>query len=319
MTGDAAPPGDAPKPDTRAGGVAFSLAAYASWGIVPLYWKLLHRVAPIEILAHRVTWSLLFVGALALGLGGRAPIVGAFRARRTLALLAGTAALISFNWGLFIWAVTSGHLADASLGYFVNPLVSVALGTLVLGEKLRPMQKAAVALASVGVLVLVVGGAGFPWIGLSLAGSFGAYGLLRKIAPVEATVGLFVETVLVSPIAIGFLGLRFFSGASVLTTGTPLEIALAIGSGVITGLPLVWFSAGARRLPLSTVGLLQYVAPTLQLLIAVAVFGEQVERAKWAAFGAIWTALVVFSVDMLRRARRPPVDSRLPTVTDPAR
>jgi len=301
----------------RASGVAFAIAAYFSWGLVALYWKRLQRVAPTEIVAHRVVWSFVFVGVLALFISGRGAMARAFRDGRTLGLLLGSAALIAFNWGLFIWAVNNGHLADVSLGYFINPLVSVGLGTLVLGESLRRLQKGAVVLASLGVLVLVAGGAGFPWIGLCLAGSFGAYGLLRKIARVEALVGFFIETCFLGPAAIAFLFYRVTARESVFVTGTTTECVLSIGSGVITALPLVWFAAAARRLPLSTVGLIQYIAPTLQLSLAVGLFGEHVEPMKWAAFGLIWVALGIFTFDMLSGQSRSPVDTRPPRVTDP--
>ncbi len=287
----------------RASGVVFAVGAYGAWGVVALYWKQLASVDPFEVLAHRVAWSLLFVGALAVALGGWPELRKTLTTPSRMPLLIATATLISFNWGLFIWAVHEGHLADVSLGYFVNPLVSVGLGTMVLKETLRRAQKGAVALASAGVVLLVVSGAGFPWIGLSLAASFGAYGLLRKIAPVEATVGLFVETLLVSPIAVFHLARRTLAGEGVLAHGEPRLVLLAIGSGVITALPLVWFAAAARRLPLSSLGLLQYIAPSLQLALAVHVFGEHVERPKWAAFGMIWAGLAVFTIDLVRGSR----------------
>ena len=294
----------------RASGVAFAIAAYFSWGLVALYWKRLQRVAPTEIVAHRVVWSFVFVGVLALFISGRGAMARAFRDGRTLGLLLGSAALIAFNWGLFIWAVNNGHLADVSLGYFINPLVSVGLGTLVLGESLRRLQKGAVVLASLGVLVLVAGGAGFPWIGLCLAGSFGAYGLVRKLVGVPPVRGLGVESLylFLPALAVLLWGEAHGQGGFVAHGTTPgwgigIGAMLVLG-GVFTALPLIGFADAVRRIPFSLVGLLQYIAPTLQLLCGVLVLHEVFDRERAIGFAFIWVALLLYAGDGLLRSRR---------------
>jgi chloramphenicol-sensitive protein RarD len=284
-------------------GLAYALAAYLAWGISPIYFKALARVPPLEILAHRVVWSLLLLAGLLAAsrrLGRLRSLLGD---RRQLLLLAGTAALLSVNWFLYIWAVNAGRLLEASLGYFVNPLVNVLLGVFFLGERLSVPQRWAVALAGAGVAILLLRLGAFPWVSLSLALSFGLYGLLRKRAPVDALEGLLVETAWIAPAAAAFLlflGARaegaFGSGFGVTT--------LLVSAGVVTALPLLWFNHGVRRLRLSTIGLAQYVAPTCQFLLAVLAYREPFGSAHAAAFACIWTSLAVYSADALARARR---------------
>jgi chloramphenicol-sensitive protein RarD len=290
----------------RAGAV-FALLAYGSWGAIPLYWRAVRRVTATEVLAHRVAWSMLVLVGLvvAMRLGRELhAVVKSFRRLRYL-LLSG--ALITINWGLFIWAVQNGHLLDASLGYFINPLVNVGLGVVVLRESLRPIQRLSVALAAVGVLVLVIGLRELPWIALALATTFGLYGLVRKTAPVESIVGLTVETLLVTPIALSYLTLQTEKGQSVFSTTSPWFVGLIMLAGPISALPLVWFAAAARRLPLSTLGIFQYVAPTLQFLIAVLVFREPLRAVQLVAFVVIWSALGLYTWDAFaqRVAQRP--------------
>jgi chloramphenicol-sensitive protein RarD len=283
-------------------GVAFGVAAYLLWGMFPLYWPLLQPATPPEILAHRIVWSLLVVvGLLAVrrnwgwlrGLG-----------RRRLGLLTLAAVVISVNWATYIHGVNSDHVVETSLGYFINPLVTVLLGVVVLRETLRPVQWGAIGLAALAVVVLTVDYGRPPWIALVLAVSFAAYGLLKKKAGVGALEALTVETaVLVLP-ALAFIGVLSARGAAAFGASGTGHAALIAGSGVVTAVPLLCFGAAANRVPLSTLGLLQYLAPVLQFLIGVLVFREQMPASRWVGFVLVWTALVVLSADGLRSVRR---------------
>ncbi len=285
---------------SRGSGYLFALLAFGSWGLVPLYWRLLSAVPPLEVLAHRVVWSVAVVGGLLAALGGARAAWSALKAPRTALLLFVSASLIATNWGLFIYAVASNQLADASLGYFVNPLANVVLGVVVLKERLSPAQRVSVGLAAAAALVLVLSGGALPWLALALTASFAVYGLIRKLAPLESTPGLFAECVLLCPVAIA--GIAWFEQpGGVLTRGDAAEIALVALAGPVTALPLVWFTAAARKLPLSTLGLFQYLAPSLQLVLAVSVMGESVSPARWLAFALIWVALAIYTGDLLRR------------------
>jgi chloramphenicol-sensitive protein RarD len=279
------------------------VTAYALWGVVPLFWRLLVDVDPVEVLAHRAVWGLGAFLALVVIAGQRAALRAALRDRRVLAAMAMSGALVAINWGTFVYAVGSGHLLDASLGYFINPLVSVALALVALRERLRRLQWLAIGLAAAGVTLLTIEAGRVPWISLLLAVTFGLYGLVRKTAPVESLVGSTVETLLITPIAIAYLALLAARGGGALGHA-PVDIQwLLVATGIITAVPLVFFSSAARRLPLATVGFLQYLAPTGQFLIAVLVFDEPFARSKLLAFVCIWAGLVVFSVDALRRPR----------------
>ena len=288
-------------PDERARGLAYALAAYLSWGLLPLYFKALRPVPALEILAHRVLWSLALLAGLLAARGGWAAFRAPFR-RDKLPLLAVTTTLISVNWLVYIWAVQVGRVLEASLGYFVNPLVNVLLGVLFLGESLSGRQRAAVALAGVGVLVLVVRAGTFPWISLVLATSFGLYGLLRKRAAVDPVGGLLGETALLAPPALAYLALRAEAGTGAFGTAPGVTVLLA-AAGVITALPLVWFTLGIHRLRLSTMGLLQYVAPSGQFLLAVLLYREPFGPAHAAAFVFIWASLAIYSWDAWARTR----------------
>lgn len=288
-------------PDERARGLGFALAAYASWGMLPVYFKALRTVPPVEILSHRVVWSVLLLAAL-IGLRGGP---GAFRApfrRERLPLLVLTTGLISTNWLVYIWAVQAGRVLEASLGYFINPLVNVLLGVAFLGESLSPRQRNAVLLAAAGVLVLVVRAGTFPWIALVLALSFGLYGLLRKRAGIDAVGGLFAETALLAPIALAFLLARGETGQGAFGSA-PGVTALLAAAGVITALPLVWFTLGVHRLRLSTMGLVQYVAPSGQFLLAVLLYREPFGPPHAVAFACIWGSLALYSWDAIGRSR----------------
>ncbi len=292
----------APRVDMR--GLAYAFGSFGLWGLSPAYWKLLVHVAPFEILAHRVVWSVLFVGAL-MARGARfRDLLEALRERRVLLALIATSLLISVNWITFIWAVAVGRVLETSLGYFMNPLVSVALGFLVLGERLNRAQWAAVLLAGAGVINLTWAMGVPPWLSLMLAVSFGIYGLVRKVIPVGALEGLFAETMVILPIAVGFLVWLAFHGGGAFASGDWGTMALLVFAGPVTAIPLLLFALAARRLRLSTLGLTQYSAPTIHFILAVWAFGEAITRAHLIAFNLIWTGLAVFTADSFRRGRR---------------
>lgn len=288
-------------------GLAMGLAAYALWGLLPLYIHALRTVPPLQFLAHRVLWSLVLVVAIVLLLRrGRALVVAA--RGRTLALLLLSALLIALNWAIYIWSVDTGHVIEASLGYFINPLVNVALGVAVLGERVRALQLAAILVAAVGVIALAVTGGGALWISLALAVTFALYGLVRKVAAIDALGGLTVETVLLAPPAALLLVHASIQGNGAFGLDTRTDLMLAF-AGVVTAVPLLLFAAAARRLPLVTIGLLQYVAPTIQFLLAVLVFGERVAPVDWIAFPLIWAGCLIYAYDGIRAARTAPVAS----------
>ncbi len=282
----------------------YGVAAYGWWGLVALYFKAVSTVPSFEVLSHRIIWS---VGLLALLMRwyGRWPAaVRALRERRTLLTLLATTGLIAINWLTFIYAVASGHTLQASLGYFINPLVNVLLGVIFLGERLRPWQIGSVTLAGAGVAYLTLAYGQFPGIALVLAFSFGFYGLLRKTVRADSLTGLTIETTLLLPLSLGYvLWLGIQGGGSFGTVSRSLDLLLIL-AGVITFVPLLWFAAAARRLTLSTLGFLQYIAPTGQLLLAVAVFGERFTAAHAVCFACIWTALVIYTIDAVSRVRR---------------
>jgi len=289
--------------DERRVGVASGLAAYLLWGLFPLYFPLLEPAGGLEIVAHRVAWSLLFVGVLLFVRRGWSQVRAALADRRTLLVLSCAAVLIVINWLVFVYAVNAGHVVESSLGYFINPLVSVVLGVVVFRERLRRMQWAAVGLAVLAVVVLTVDYGHPPWIALALAGSFGLYGLMKKLVRVEAAPGLFVETALVFlPALVVIVVLESSGSAAFAHEGAGNALLLAF-SGVATAVPLLLFAASARRVPLSTVGLLQYVNPLIQLAIGVFVLDEPMPPARLAGFVIVWLALAVFTADSLRQAR----------------
>ena len=278
------------------------LGAYALWGVLPLYFKAMANVAATEIVAHRILWSLVFLGALAT-LWARWPKVRSALSNPKVALtLAVTAILIGINWLTYIYAVMSGHVLEGSLGYYLNPLVNVLLGVFLLKEKLSIAQKGAVALAAAGVAILAFGAGGAIWISLTLAASFAVYGFLRKVAPVESLEGLWIETLFLAPIALAWLLWLTQAGQTAFLESRTTDLLLIFG-GALTAIPLLLFTAAAKRLPYSTLGFLQYVAPSLQFLLAVLVFGEPLTSAHIVCFGAIWVALAIFVGEGVRGAR----------------
>jgi chloramphenicol-sensitive protein RarD len=289
--------------DERRAGVASGLAAYGLWGLFPLYFPLLEPAGGLEIVAHRVVWSLVFIGLL-LTVVRRWPHVRAAVAdRRTLLVLLGAAVLIAANWLVFVYGVNSGHVVETSLGYFINPLVSVLLGVVVFAERLRALQWVAVGIAAVAVAVLTVDYGRPPWIALTLAATFGLYGLMKKLVRVEAAPGLFIETALVVvPAAVVLAVLHARGDGTAANAGTG-HLLLLLSSGIATAVPLLLFASATRRIPLSTVGLLQYVTPLMQLAIGVFVYREPMPPARLAGFVIVWIALAVFTADSLRQAR----------------
>ncbi|HEJ8100600.1 TPA: EamA family transporter RarD [Serratia marcescens] len=285
-------------------GIFFALAAYFMWGIAPAYFKLIQQVSADEILTHRIIWSFFFMLAL-ITLGRNWPKVrAACQNRKRLLLLAVTALLIGGNWLLFIWAVNNHHMLEASLGYFINPLVNVLLGMLFLGERFRRMQWVAVALAFTGVLVQLWQFGSLPIIGLGLAFSFAFYGLLRKKIAIDAQTGMLIETLWLLPVAAGYLFLFADSPTSHLSANPWSLNLLLVAAGIVTTVPLLCFTAAATRLRLSTLGFFQYLGPTLMFLLAVTFYGETIGQDKLATFGFIWAALILFTLDALYTQRK---------------
>ena len=284
-------------------GLWIAAASFMLWGLMPLYWHLLKAVPSLQIVAHRVVWSAVLVCAW-LAWKQRGWLRQALSRPRAAWMLAASGTLIGFNWGLYIWAVNAGHVVESSLGYFINPLLNVVLGVL-LGERLNRMQWTSVAIAAAGVLWLTFSYGAFPWIALLLAGSFALYGLLRKLVAVDAVAGLGVESVFLFLPALAMLAwLTQAHGTPLLAGWGAWLAALLVFGGVLTALPLVGFAYAVRRVPLSVVGLMQYIAPTMQFLIGVLVFQEAFDRDRAIGFGFIWVALALFAGNGLVRARR---------------
>ncbi len=296
-------------------GVVYALAAYVIWGLFPLYFKALEQVPSLQILAHRMAWSLLFV-ALLLAVLKRWSWMRLLREQPALiARFALSAVLLSSNWGIYIWAVNSNHVVDASLGYYINPLVNVALGSVLLHERLRGLQWVALAIAAAGVTVMAIEIGHVPWISLSLALTFGSYALLRKTAPLGALEGLAVETAVLFPLAVAYLfwlstqGMNAFASADLSTRW------LLVAAGPVTTIPLLLFAAGARRMSMTLLGVLQYITPTLQLALGVWLYHEPFAAAKMIGFGLVWVGLAVFLLDGLRAAWGRPA-AALPSLDD---
>ncbi|PNI10443.1 EamA family transporter RarD [Arthrobacter sp. AFG7.2] len=315
-------PAAAPGPSRTAGpkavdkettaGILFGIGAYGLWGLLPLYFFVLMPAGAVEIVANRVVWSLLFCALLITVTRAWSALAQALRNRAVFGSLALAAALIAVNWLTYTYGVTTGQAVEASLGYFINPLVSVLLGVFVLKEKLRPLQWAAVGIGFVAVGVLTYSYGKLPWIALTLAFSFGFYGFVKKrVGPrVDAVTSLSVETMVLAPLAAATMIFLAVTGTATLTTQGPGHFWLLLASGVITAVPLLFFGASARRLPMTTIGLLQYFAPLLQFILALVVFKEAMTLDRWIGFGVVWLALAVLTVDMLAAARRNSVARR---------
>lgn len=285
-------------------GLVYGFAAYGMWGLFPLFWPLLEPAGAMEILAHRMVWSLVVVALILAALRRWAWVAEVVRRPRRLGLIAVAALVISTNWGMYIWGVNSGHVVETSLGYFINPLVTIGLGVVVLHERLRPAQWAAVGIGTIAVVVLTVGYGRLPWIALTLAFSFGTYGLVKKKVAMGGLESLAAETSVQFLPALAFLLVLGARGHSTFGHHGPGHAALLASCGLVTAVPLICFGMSATRLPLSTIGLMQYLAPVFQFLIGVLHFHEQMPAERWAGFFLVWAALAVLTWDALRAARR---------------
>jgi chloramphenicol-sensitive protein RarD len=292
-------------PDGRRGTV-YGLGAYLLWGVFPVYFHLMRRASAVEIVLHRVLWSLLVCTAILVAVRGWAQLGPVLRAPRRVLLLGAAACVLAVNWGTYVYGVNSGQVVEASLGYFINPLVTVLLGVSLLRERLRPWQWGAVGVGAVAVAVLTVDYGRPPWIALTLAVTFGVYGLAKKRvgAQVGAVAGLTTETLVLAPVAAVLLVWMEVTGRGTFTQDPPWQGLLLVSLGVATAVPLLLFAAAARRVPLSTMGLLQYLTPGLQFLLGVTVLGERVPPSRWVGFGLVWLALAILTADSLRAARR---------------
>lgn len=285
-------------------GIFFGLAAYVLWGILPVYWKALEIVSPFEILSSRFMWSCVFVFLLIIfqkkWLLFTKEVKQVFSNVKTGAAMAAAGITISFNWGTFIWAVNNGHIVETSMGYYINPLVSILFAVVFLRERLDKMQLAAITCAFIGVASMVYSFGKIPWVSLTLAFTFALYGLLKKILPVSALTSIMLETLLITPLALVYEYSLWQQGVSFYASGNLQVIMMLTGAGVVTAIPLLLFTAGARLLPLKIIGFLQYISPTLTLLIGVFVYNEAFTASHLLAFGWIWAALLLFIVSQLR-------------------
>lgn len=285
-------------------GIFFGLAAYVLWGILPVYWKALELVSPFEILSSRFMWSCVFVLLLII-FQKKWPLFTkevkqVFSNVKTGAAMVAAGITISFNWGTFIWAVNNGHIVETSMGYYINPLVSILFAVVFLHERLDKMQLAAITCAFIGVASMVYSFGKIPWVSLTLAFTFALYGLLKKILPVSALTSIMLETLLITPLALVYEYSLWQQGVSFYASGNLQVIMMLTGAGVVTAIPLLLFTAGARLLPLKIIGFLQYISPTLTLLIGVFVYNEAFTASHLLAFGWIWAALILFIVSQLR-------------------
>jgi chloramphenicol-sensitive protein RarD len=285
-------------------GVVYAVGAYTLWGLLPIYWKALDDVPAGQILAHRIVWSLVFVGMVLSVRHNWGWLRGAMRRPRVMLTFLLSGSLLAVNWFTYIWGVNAGFIVETSLGYFINPLVNVLLGFLVLKERLRPAQWLALGVALAGVLYLTFSYGAFPWIALTLAFSFGSYGLIRKTATLNSAEGLFLETAVLFLPAFGYLLLMESREVGAFAHNGPTTSLLLAGAGIVTSVPLLLFAAGARRITLTSLGLLQYIAPTLQFLIGVLIYNEEFGPARVVGFRLIWLALILYSVESIIHRRR---------------
>jgi chloramphenicol-sensitive protein RarD len=285
-------------------GFFLGAAAYAMWGLFPLYWPLLEPAGAVEILAHRVFWSMVVMLVLVVAVGRSRQLRFMLGDRRTMGILALAALVIAVNWGTYIWGVNNGHVVETSLGYFINPLVTVLMGVVILGERLRTLQWVALGIAALAVIGLTVEYGRPPWVALVLAFSFGSYGLAKKKANVGAVESLTVETLLLAPVAAGYILWLADQGTSTFGTEGVGHALLIMTTGIVTAVPLICFGAAATRVSLTTIGLLQYLAPTIQFALGVLVFHEAMPPMRWVGFGLVWVALVMFTYEAVTYRRR---------------
>lgn len=275
----------------------YAASAYAVWGLFPIYWKWLHAVAPAQLLSHRIIWSWVLLTLIIVMLRQ----VGEYRREvarpRVLRTYAIAAVLVSANWLTYVWAVNAGHVVQTSLGYFINPLISILLGVVFLRERLRPWQWVAICVAASGVVFLAIEGRQVPWIAITLAVTFGLYGMVKKMAPLSSVHGLALETAILAPVALGYLVFTAYQGSGAfLELGATTDLLL-VGAGVVTTAPLLMFATAAKRIPLTWLGILQYIAPTIQFLLGVFLYHEPLSAARLAGFIIVWAALAIFAVE----------------------
>lgn len=285
-------------------GVWLGASAYLTWGFFPLYWPLLKPAGALEILAHRVVWALVLIAIMLLVVQRWSAVRAIMRDRRRMIILVVAAITIAINWGTYIWGVNNGHVVETSLGYFINPLVTVVIGVVILGERLRPVQWGAIGLAAVAVVELTIDYGRLPYIALVLAFSFGTYGLMKKQANLPALEGLALETILLAPIALVYLGSLQATGGLVFGHDGWVNAALLAGTGVMTAFPLLMFAGAATRVPLTTLGLLQYLTPTLQFILGLVVFHEEMTGPRWLGFVLIWAALAIITGEAIANRRK---------------
>lgn len=304
VAGLSSPPTPAAASASSVSGALAAAAAFLLWGIVPVYWKQMQGVSPYELIAHRSTWSLVFLLGLLAWQRNFASLRPAFTSARAVGLNLASSVLLAVNWTVYVWAVNSGHVIESSLGYFLVPLVNVVLGSLVLHEKLRPLQWLAIACAAAGVALLLLRVGRLPWIALSLAGTWGAYGLLKKQSALGSLAGLTVETLLLLPVTAGLLLWLGWQGGGVIGHADARLHAYVLASGLVTSLPLLFFAYGAQRIRLITLGLLQYLAPTVQFMLGLLVYREPFDAGRLQAFAIIWAGLILYTADGFWSQRR---------------
>jgi chloramphenicol-sensitive protein RarD len=293
----------APKNEDSLRGFGFALTAYLMWGFLPIFMKAISHISPAEVIAHRVLWSLPIAGVVLLLTRRTADLMVALRTPRMLIMAAATAALITINWGIYVWSIGAGHTLDAALGYYINPLFSVLIGAVFLGETLKPAQKWALALAALAVIILTIEAGTVPLVALGLTLTWGTYAFLKKSLPIGPNQGFFLEVLILTPFALGYIIWSEVTGNAHFMAGVPRDTWMLLACGVVTAVPLMIYANGAKLLRLSTIGILQYVAPTMIFLTAVFVFGEEFGRVKLVAFAMIWMALILYTTAMLRRTK----------------
>lgn len=281
--------------------LAAGLGAFLTWGLLPIYFKAMAAAWPAEIVAHRIVWAAVLIAVFVWATGQGRRTMSLFARPRLVLGLAGSAGLLATNWLVFVWAVNNDRVLETSLGYFINPLVNVALGVAVLGERLRPAQWLAVALATAGVGVMAAGSGALPWVPLALAFSFGLYGLLRKVMPVDPVAGLLVETAMMAPMALAYLVWLGATGGGSFLSGSPALDAMLMATGIATAVPMTLFVIAARGLPLATLGFVQYLSPSTTFLLAVFIYREPLTATGVATFAMVWAGLALYSIDLLRR------------------
>jgi chloramphenicol-sensitive protein RarD len=295
---------DNSKSRTGAMGVFYGAISYIAWGFLPIYWKLLKAVPADELLAHRIFWSFLFVGGILLYKKGLGVVKETLKDRKSVRNILLCAFFITINWGTYIWAVNSGNILQSSMGYYINPLMVVLLGVTVLKERLNIFQLVSIACAAVGVVFIAVQYGRVPWIALLLAVTFALYGLFKKLLKVESLVGLFLETMVLMPLALGYIIFKLLSGQSALYNVTPTTIVILLFSGIATATPLLWYAMGASRVKLSTMGFLQYISPTISLILGVFVYRESFSSTHLLSFSCIWLGLIIYSLSSFEKIIR---------------